>query len=156
MEFIFLIHLQSWITHQGELQTPFFLVRTSAIVRSFLIVGHHTRGVDSDQTEFLLLPLVFMWLFLHTFSGRKSVLLFLRSFSGVIILCVAVVLMCPWEKGSTGSSQSLILIWNPTHLILLQLFFHVRYWHFSLINNSFFSGIVRLFYLMYLKVMHSV
>ena len=66
------------------------------LVVSTLLVGHHTRGVGSSyQIEFLSLLPVSMWSFLHILSGRKSVLLVLKSFSGTIVLYVAVVLMCP-------------------------------------------------------------
>lgn len=52
------------------------------------------------------------------FSCRKSVLLVFRSFSEAAPLHAAVVLTCPWEEVSSGSSYYAIMIQNPKQVFL--------------------------------------
>ena len=67
-------------------QAPHSSGKTTAVVISLPLVTCHTEGVDPDQTLFLPLPPVLMWLFLHIISCVKSVLLVFRSFSVIVVL----------------------------------------------------------------------
>ena len=100
-------------------QTPLSLRGISAMVIILPFVGHLPRVTGLDYTVCLpLLPLS-LWFLLYIFSCRKSFLLVFRSFSSIVALYVFVILVCPWEEVSSGSSYSAMLA--PPQYCLLNL-----------------------------------
>lgn len=72
-------------------------------VRSLMLVGHWARGGVFSKTTSLPLP---SQCGLFIFCCRGAVQLAFRSFSERALLYVAVDLACPWQKGSSGSSDA--------------------------------------------------
>ena len=53
-----------------------------------------------------------VWPFLYNLSHRKSVQFAFGSVSEILVVCIAVVLLCPRKEESPWSSYSAMLIWN--------------------------------------------
>ena len=134
---------------------PCFLGGCSIMVISPLLVSHCPEGAGSDRAVSLLLFPTPMWPFLYILSCRKPVLLVFRSFSEIVVLYVVVVLVCPWEGVSSGSShfaqadyskglkfwvdfnsvkEWIILSWTGTTLCFFLVCLEVWYWPLSKIR----------------------
>lgn len=80
--------------------------RTTMAMISLPIVNHHTGGVGPDQTTSVPLLLITMCHHLYILGCRNFVQLVFRSFSVMVALYLVVVLVCPWQEVSPGSTYS--------------------------------------------------
>ena len=74
-----------------------------------LSVGHLPGGVGLDYTTSLLLLPVSLWFLLYIFSGGKILSASLQVILTGSFSVNSIILTCPWEKVSSGSSYSVIL-----------------------------------------------
>lgn len=96
---------EAWCTTQ----TTHSSETTFIVVTSLLLVGCHTRSVNSNWTVSLPFLVVLMWSFLYIRLCGKSFLLVFNLLSEIVVFYVVIVLVCLWEEVNSRSPYSIPL-----------------------------------------------